>query len=483
MMKTKYIIYVLGLLVAQQATAQSTGKEYVTPSQVELRETGDNLQVKMDLTPGGKAVKKMERVTVTPMLLGSAGESQPLEPFVLSGKSRRKLEIRKARLKRQATLPEQKAYIYNKEFPFQPWMEEARLMIDISKTGCANCPAGSTLVHIPAIVKLAPRKPYVMRPLPNFVTPDAEPIKNRAETGSARIEFLSGKSVIIPDYKGNAAELIKINQAIRQVLADTLAKVSSIVLTAYSSPEGAYVTNEKLSRARAEALKEYVQSNNDLKGVSVQTQAVAEDWKTLREMMERSEYTWKEAALKIIDGTDVPDNREKGLKTLAGGKPYQMILQEWFPKLRRTDYRLDYSVKDFTVNQGREIIRTRPAQMSLNEMFHVANSYEKGSPEFNEVFDIAVRLFPENPVANINAAAAAISRGDATMAEKYLGKVEGDARAANNQAVYHMLSGNISKAKECLARLKEETQETKHNLNEIKLKEENNALLEKYGKR
>ena len=483
MMKTKCLIYALSLLAGQAVMAQSVKKEYMTASQVILRETGDSLRVSLRLAPGEKAVKKMEKVKVTPILSGSAGESHALEPFVLYGKSRRKLEIRNAKLQGRTIAQEQKVYIYDNEFPFQTWMEKARLVIEISKTGCANCPQGSAKIRIPAIVELAPKEPYVMRPLPNFVSPEAEPIKNRVETGSARIEFLSGKSVIMPHYKGNAAELEKVNTAIRQILADTLTQIHSIVLTAYSSPEGTYASNEKLSKARAEALKVYVQTNNELKGVSVKTQAVAEDWETLREMIARSEHPWKEAALKIIDGNDIFDGREGKLMRLEGGKPYRMMLQEWFPQLRRTDYRLDYSVKDFTVEQGREIIRTRPAQMSLNEVFHVANSYERGTPEFNEVFDIAVRLFPENPVANINAAAAAISRADTTMAKKYLDKVEGDTRAENNRAACYMLTQELDRAMEHLKKAERNLPEVEHNLKEVTLKRDNNILFDKYQRR
>ena len=33
-------------------------------------------------------------------------------------------------------------------------------------------------------------------------------------------------------------------------------------------------------------------------------------------------------------------------------------------------------------------------------MFLVANSYDKGSDQFKEVFDIAVRLYPTDPSLN-----------------------------------------------------------------------------------
>ena len=483
-MKKKSIIYALvtgGMLLCVSAvSAQRTA--YVTAREVFLREVGDSLEVSLRLTAGKGEVGKMQSVTVTPLLRGSDGESRPFPSFVLQGKSRRKLAVRQFMLDGRPAPKMLNEYFYKGGFLFESWMEEAQLVLDVRQTGCANCPVGATKVHIPCVVELIPKVPYTMRPLANFIMPDAEPIKNRAQMGTARIEFLSGKSAILPTYKKNGAELDSINTAIRRVLGDSLAQVQSVVLTAYSSPEGSYVSNERLSKARAEALKTYIETNNDLKGITVTPQSVAEDWETLRGMIVASDYPWKDAALKIIDGTDIFDGREKKLMMLSGGQPYRMMLKEWFPLLRRTDYRLNYSVKDFTVDQGRDIIKTRPGQMSLNEMFHVANSYEKGSAEFNEVFDIAVRLFPDDPVANINAAAAAITRGDATSALKYLDKVRSDARTANNLGAFYMLTGDLDRAKECLGKA-EQSQEAAHNLDEVKLKEDNNALLEKYKKR
>ena len=43
-------------------------------------------------------------------------------------------------------------------------------------------------------------------------------------------------------------------------------------------------------------------------------------------------------------------------------------------------------------------------------MFAVANSYEIGSDEYDNVFDIAVRMFPNDPVANHRAANIAMGK-------------------------------------------------------------------------
>ena len=52
-----------------------------------------------------------------------------------------------------------------------------------------------------------------------------------------------------------------------------------------------------------------------------------------------------------------------------------------------------YDVQAFNVAKAREVIKTRPQKLSLQEMYLVAQTYPKGSAEFNNVFDIAVRMF------------------------------------------------------------------------------------------
>ena len=68
------------------------------------------------------------------------------------------------------------------------------------------------------------------------------------------------------------------------------------------------------------------------------------------------------------------------------------------------------------------MLRENPRMLSLHEMFMVAQSYEPGSPDYNEVFEVAVRLFPSDPVANLNAAITAFNRHDIPAAERYLAK-------------------------------------------------------------
>lgn len=107
---------------------------------------------------------------------------------------------------------------------------------------------------------------------------------------------------------------------------------------------------------------------------------------------------------------------------ISGGDVYRFMLREWFPALRHSDYLVKYTIRNFTVEEAKELIYTDPRQLSLEEMYRVAQSYEPGTPEFNEVFEIAVRMYPDDPVSNLNAANAALMRRDAEAAHRYLQK-------------------------------------------------------------
>ena len=108
---------------------------------------------------------------------------------------------------------------------------------------------------------------------------------------------------------------------------------------------------------------------------------------------------------------------------LHGGTPYGYLLKYIFPSLRVAICKVNYEVRDFSVEEAKEIIKTRPQNLSLNEMFLVANTYPTGSQEFIDVFETAVRMYPQSEIANINAATAALSRNELVSAERYLGMV------------------------------------------------------------
>lgn len=98
------------------------------------------------------------------------------------------------------------------------------------------------------------------------------------------------------------------------------------------------------------------------------------------------------------------------------------------------------------VNEIIALSRTRPQNLSLQEFFVAARSLEPGSDDYNELFETAVRMFPESEVANLNAANAAMMRGDMVGAKRYLDCAGEGAEATYARGVYHALEGDYDAA-------------------------------------
>ena len=124
-----------------------------------------------------------------------------------------------------------------------------------------------------------------------------------------------------------------------------------------------------------------------------------EDWEGLRQAVASGNLDHKQQILDIIDDTDLdPDAREWKIKSTYP-QEYRFMLDTYYPALRHSDYVVSYTVRPFSVEEAKEILRTKPKQLSLEEMYLVAQTYEPGSDEFNEVFQTAVRLYPQDPTA------------------------------------------------------------------------------------
>ena len=65
-------------------------------------------------------------------------------------------------------------------------------------------------------------------------------------------------------------------------------------------------------------------------------------------------------------------------------------------------------------------MNTAPQNLSLQEFYILAKTYNPGSEELDELWEIAVRMYPHDEIANFNAANSAMDKGDFERAERYL---------------------------------------------------------------
>lgn len=255
-----------------------------------------------------------------------------------------------------------------------------------------------------------------------FVRPQADTIKTNSLEGSAFIDFPVDKTVIYPDYRRNTAELGKIQATIDSVRSDRDITITSVWLKGFASPESPYSHNRDLAIGRTAALKEYIQQLYKFGDGIIETDYEPEDWAGLRRYVELSNIDHREEILALIDGDLAPDAKEAKIKRTYP-KEYKFLLQNSYPALRHTDYRITYTIRTFIdVEEIKRVMRERPQKLSLNEFYLAAQDYEPGTDEFSEVFETAVRMFPNDTIANLNAANAAMRRGDLSGTERYLKK-------------------------------------------------------------
>lgn len=453
-MKKTLIIFIFAaalLFAAPLALAQTVESGSVSAENVKFSKNGDDLVIQMDLNTTGLDIKGNRMVIITPEVSDGIN-TETLSSVGLYGRKRYMFYLRNIQDKlfgvsdekaiRSKDAPD--IIPYSAIIPFQGWMEKAALKLNVQEKGCANCDKGSDeglLADRPMI----PEAP-VIKPKAAYVTPQAEAVKSRSLEGRAFINFEVNKTVIKPDYMTNPVELDKIIATIDSVKNDSDIQVKSISIKGFASPEGSWANNERLAKGRTTALKNYINNlykfDNDL----ISTSYEVEDWDGLKAFVEGSNLAAKDDILAIINEGGDADKKEAKIKAKFP-EQYDFLLKNVYPSLRHSDYVINYVISNFSdPKEIREIAKTAPQKLSLNEFFLAAQDCESGSEEFADLFETAVRMYPDNEVANLNAASSELSHGDLVNAEKHLKKAGNSPQAQYARAMLLALKGNYSDA-------------------------------------
>ena len=138
------------------------------------------------------------------------------------------------------------------------------------------------------------------------------------------------------------------------------------------------------------------------------------------------------------------------MKQLDNGKPYHIIQKELFPRLRRVEYQICYSIKDYSGDEIKILEKSNPENLSHRELYDLAMSYGKNSPEYNRLLTETIPSYYPNDTAAINnAAAVSIKNGDLDTARHLLEQAAPSDLLYNNMGIIYMLEGNREEAIRC----------------------------------
>lgn len=213
-----------------------------------------------------------------------------------------------------------------------------------------------------------------------------------ADTIGVKVYFRQGHSKLQPAFRDNGIRLDEFMRRVSEMHGDSTARLNSIDIVAYASPEGPYTLNKKLARKRAENISAYLRGNMPfLSGSLFNVQPKGIDWNGLAAMVEASDMRYRSEVLNIL--RNIPettyrngrlvDSRLKRLMDLRGGRPYNYMLTHFFPELRAAGA---YVVCDF--------VRIAQPAIPINKP-NEANG-ANGANEANEV-DAAIPVATELP--------------------------------------------------------------------------------------
>lgn len=445
------IAAILSLTVrAQVPVTEETGTVRATSSS--LYKVGKELvvSISIDIT---RDFSPNESMVMIPVVSDTLEHRLELPPIYINSRKQHIVYLREASKKEKGAQAlqrkngERQNLHYLQSVPFVGWMNHATLSLVERSCGC-GIPGTEDFTCIARL------HPQPTAPQLAFLTPQVEQSKIRAEKGTAFIDFPVNVSVINEKFSNNAAELNKIIGTINTIKQDSNVHITHISIHGYASPDGPLRTNERLSRERTQALKEYVCRLYAFDEKDIQTSHTAEDWEGFEALLSDTTFKQKEAVMKIVTGNLHPDRKESTLKTRFPSF-YRFVLRNWFTLLRHSDYTIEYYVRPFTVEESQQVFDTNPKNLSLEEMFRLALTHSPGSEIYNRIFMTAVQLFPDDPTANLNAACIALMQKDPKAAAAFLKKAPDVPEKILAEGIVCFFQGDYDQAERLLLQAKE----------------------------
>ena len=416
-------------------------------SNITTEQVGQEMVIAMDLHLDDLEVRSNRSMVIIPYIEDWDGNFKELaQPIMINGRKQHIFYERNGRKSNYTDALEvlrengkPQTIRYRAQVPYQSWMDNYRLSLHEDMCGCGQILAQSgSDIH-----------EYLSLPTTAFYAyaePEMEAVKARSVEGKAYLDFPVNQTVIYPDYRRNPEELAVIMQTINVVKDDPNISITGINIHGYASPEGRYTSNARLAEGRSQALMDYVRRLYNFPADIFTVESTPEDWDGLIEWVSASHLADKEAILAIATSDLEPDAKDQKIKRDFPAT-YKILLADCYPALRHSDYVVHYIIRPFTLDEAKEIIKNNPSQLSLYEIYMVANSFDKESYEFRETLLTAATLFPDNAEANLNAANVLAESGDMNAAERFLANAGNLPQAQLLRGIILMKQGDIAAAR------------------------------------
>ncbi len=340
---------------------------------------------------------------------------------------------------------------YDADIPMEEWIYGSELVLREEWCSCHDMPLDEVLVaiaqvpqsaHVPVQTEEQPTTtPSAIMALPRmaYVMPKSEE-KSMAQR-EMDIYFAVNKSDVNLSFMDNTQEIKSLSEALDK------SGIDKIHLMGYASPEGPYEFNKTLAARRAEAVKSLLRDHGVSDKVDIAVDSSPANWDAVKHMLgETFIENWRGIEAIIDDATIAPADKNNAIRTKYPVE-YDFMLRTWYPKLRVTQITVEGSKPKYSVEQAKNMMQSAPSQLSLDDIYMVALTYDKGSREWDEIILFAVERFPLSPEARVNAANVAMANGEYERAAEYLQGVPSSMpEAINSRGILAMSQGDYGEA-------------------------------------
>ena len=266
-----------------------------------------------------------------------------------------------------------------------------------------------------------------------------------------RLMFLINQYNIRPEEMKIAKEF----EAEAGVVNETFNKqITSVDVDTWSSPDGGYELNEKLSANRQKASLGVLEKGLKKQKVDAPIDAkyTAQDWEGFQKLVSESNLQDKDVILRVLSMYMDPATREQEIKNMAA--IYEDLANSILPQLRRSRLTLNYEIIGKSDAEILSMAFSDPGGLNVEELLYAATlTNDKGQQE--TIYAKVTELFPSDYRGNNNLGVLAYENGNVDKALSYFKKAEkiqGAPEVYNNLGLVALAQGDNVAAEQYLGK-------------------------------
>lgn len=153
------------------------------------------------------------------------------------------------------------------------------------------------------------------------------------------VHFKFDKHNLELDYMGNEASLQKFADKIDSI---GISKIDSIVIVSQSSPEGVHAYNLRLSRNRANTMRQYISDRHPELSGRLFVYPAGESWGQLREYVRKDTLMKQSTIDKVVSIIDADVSIETKKWRMKQLPVYRYLLRTYYPRIRNSVFCIIY---------------------------------------------------------------------------------------------------------------------------------------------